>query len=65
MDDLVRSLPQEYGAVLNNTTIRAMDFADDLVQLSDLPTGLQQLDHTASYLKDSGLMLLQVTQSLS
>ena len=58
MDHLLRSLPQECGAIFNNNTIRAMAFADDLVLLADSPTGLQHLlDHTARYLKDCGLML--------
>ena len=58
MDHLLRSLPQECGAIFNNTTVRAMAFSDDLVLLADSPTSLQHLlDHTASYLKDCVQML--------
>ena len=58
MDHLLRSLPQECGAIFNNNAIRAMAFADDLVLLADSLTGLQHLlDHTARYLKDCGMML--------
>ena len=58
MDHLLRSLPQECTAIFNNTIIRAMAFADDLVLLADSPTGLQHLlDDTVGYLKDCGLTL--------
>ena len=47
MDHLLQYLPQQCGGLFNNTIIRAVAFADDLVLRADSPTGLQHLiDHT-------------------
>ena len=50
MDHFIGSLPQEYGAIFNNTAVQAIAFADNLVLLTDSPTSLQ-------HLLDCGLML--------
>ena len=58
IDQLLRSLPQEYGSTYNRKTVRAMAFADDLVLLADSPIGLQHLlDWTSTFLGTCGLLL--------
>ena len=58
IDQLLRSLPQEYGSTYNGKIVRARAFADDLVLLADSPIGLQHLlDWTSTFLGTCGLLL--------
>ena len=58
IDQLLRSLPHDWGSTYNGKTIRAMAFADDLVLLADSPVGRPHLlDWTSTFLGTCGLLL--------
>lgn len=62
---LLRSLPEEIGSDLGDTSINAAAFADDLLLFASTPAGLQELINvTTKYLEECG-MCVNVEKSMT